>query len=74
MDIIARNDYKNRCLALAEQYPCVSIMGPRQCGKTTFAKSTFPNYEYIDLELPSDLAKLESDQSCFSVKNQTTDH
>ena len=34
----------------AEKYPVVSITGPRQSGKTTLAKSTFPDYEYITLE------------------------
>jgi len=31
-------------------YPVVSITGPRQAGKTTLAKNTFPDYEYITLE------------------------
>ena len=39
---------------LAEQFPAVLILGPRQCGKTTLAKH-FLKGEYIDLEKPSDL-------------------
>lgn len=35
---------------LAEKYPIVSIMGPRQSGKTTLAKIVFPNKIYVNLE------------------------
>ncbi len=38
---------------LAQQFPAVLILGPRQCGKTTLAKH-FLDGEYFDLERPSD--------------------
>jgi predicted AAA+ superfamily ATPase len=38
---------------LAQQFPAVLILGPRQCGKTTLAKY-FLKGEYFDLERPSD--------------------
>jgi len=38
---------------LAEQFPAVLVLGPRQCGKTTLAKH-FLKGEYFDLERPSD--------------------
>lgn len=41
------------CLESAKKYPIVTIMGPRQSGKTTLAKSVFPDYPYINLEDPS---------------------
>lgn len=37
---------------LAKQYPVVSVMGPRQSGKTTLVKNTFSNKPYANLELP----------------------
>jgi len=40
-------------LRLAQQFPAVLILGPRQCGKTTLAKE-FLAGEYFDLEKPSD--------------------
>lgn len=39
-------------LKLAENYPIVTVMGPRQSGKTTLVRHLFPNYEYINLEDP----------------------
>ena len=35
---------------LATQFPVVSIMGPSQSGKTTLARSPFPDYSYISFE------------------------
>jgi predicted AAA+ superfamily ATPase len=34
----------------ADQYPVLSIVGPRQSGKTTLARYVFPNYRYVSLE------------------------
>lgn len=36
--------------SLATQFPVVALIGPRQSGKTTLAKNTFPNYTYVTLE------------------------
>jgi len=46
-----------------ETFPVVSIIGSRQTGKSTLAKhiiSKLPNKTYLDLELDSDLAKLDN--------------
>lgn len=43
------------------QFPAVALLGPRQAGKTTLARSvgsSHANSLYLDLERPSDLAKL----------------
>lgn len=37
---------------LANEYPVVTITGPRQAGKTTLAKMAFPHYNYCNLEHP----------------------
>ena len=34
-------------LHAAADYPVVTIIGPRQSGKTTLAKLTFPEYHYL---------------------------
>lgn len=47
---------------LLEQFPAVALLGPRQVGKTTLATSLADslgqNALYLDLELPSDRAKV----------------
>lgn len=35
---------------LASQFPVVAITGPRQSGKTTLARSHFPDHPYVSLE------------------------
>ena len=44
-------------------FPVVGLIGSRQAGKTTLAKSflrELPDSIYIDLELPSDMNKLQN--------------
>ena len=41
-----------KCLEFSKQYPVLSITGPRQSGKTTLAKASFPNKPYVNLEDP----------------------
>ena len=37
---------------MAQSFPAIALMGPRQCGKTTLAKSIFPDLPYVTLEDP----------------------
>ncbi len=37
-------------ISLSRQYSAVTIMGPRQSGKTTLCKQLFPEKEYLSLE------------------------
>jgi len=37
---------------LASQYPVLTLIGPRQSGKTTLTKALFPNKPYVTLEDP----------------------
>ncbi|MFP4207901.1 MAG: ATP-binding protein [Wenzhouxiangella sp.] len=37
-------------LDLADQYPVLTLTGPRQSGKTTLCRSVFPDYGYVNLE------------------------
>ncbi|MDP2423194.1 MAG: ATP-binding protein [Bacteroidales bacterium] len=36
----------------AQQFPVLFLTGPRQSGKTTLLKQTFPDYRYVNLEDP----------------------
>ncbi|MEI6215030.1 MAG: ATP-binding protein [Desulfuromonadales bacterium] len=44
----------NKLISLAEQFPVVSITGPRQSGKTTLTKALFSHHDYISLEDPNE--------------------
>lgn len=48
-------------------FPAVAILGPRQSGKTTLSKQICCTEDWVtlDLEKPSDLAKLEDAESFF---------
>jgi len=37
---------------LFDQYPVVTVTGPRQSGKTTLCRATFPDLAYVNLESP----------------------
>lgn len=41
-----------RLRALARAFPAVSLLGARQVGKTTLARSVFPDFAHVDLEDP----------------------
>ncbi len=41
---------KTKLLDLGTKYPVITLTGPRQSGKTTLLKHTFPDYEYVSLE------------------------
>ena len=53
-----------------QQLPAVAILGPRQCGKTTLARQLVKAVEgvlYLDLERPSDLARLSDPEALFAA-------
>lgn len=58
-------------IELLDEFPAVGLLGPRQVGKTTLAKiigNILPSrYIYLDLESPSDLAKLDDPESYFEL-------
>ena len=43
-------DMTARLKKLSVQFPVLGILGPRQSGKTTLAKTLFPHHKYINLE------------------------
>ena len=49
----------------AESYPVVTIIGPRQSGKTTLAKTEFANKAYVNLEIPEERAFAINDPKRF---------
>lgn len=65
-----RRDAVAALVDFASQYPVVAILGPRQSGKTTLAKATFPNHSYISLEDLDQRAFAQSDPRKFLDGNQ----
>ena len=53
-----------------KHFPAVAILGPRQAGKTTLAKSVIDSYPkalYLDLERPSHLSQLQDAEAFLSL-------
>ena len=50
---------------LAALYPAVAITGPRQSGKTTLARTVFPQMPYVNLEAPDTLRLAQADPRSF---------
>lgn len=57
-----------KLLNLAEQFPAVAILGPRQSGKTTLAQLTFPDYHYFSFEDYDTRALVQSDPRAFLMR------
>jgi hypothetical protein len=58
-------DITDELLQSAAEYPVVTILGPRQSGKTTLARMTFPNKLYFSLEDPDVRMAAEADPRGF---------
>ncbi len=61
MQIIERQQDKAALAKLMKIFPVVAILGPRQCGKTTLARTLGADH-YFDLENPQDNARLAQPQ------------
>ena len=55
----------SRVLKLADQYPVVTVTGPRQSGKTTLAKMLFRDWAYVNLESINDRLFAQEDPVGF---------
>ena len=60
-----RRDITTHLISLFDQYPFVTVTGPRQSGKTTLCRTAFPNLEYVNMEAPDVREFAESDPRAF---------
>src|SRR5215831_7926724 len=58
-----------RLRELSRQFPAVLVLGARQVGKTTLARSAFPKLPYCDLEEPR-LRLLFSEDPTFQIESR----
>ena len=56
-------------LSAAKAYPFVGLVGPRQSGKTTLAKTLFPDYTYVSLENLDQRTYAQQDPRGFLAAN-----
>lgn len=58
-------------MQLLDEFPAVAVLGPRQVGKTTLAEEIAATLDsesiYLDLETPSDQARLSEPESYFEL-------
>jgi uncharacterized protein len=52
--------YKPILKSMSGQFPVVVVTGPRQVGKTSLVRKTFPEFSYISLDMPSLAQQAES--------------
>ena len=52
-------------LQLLGEYPVVTLLGPRQAGKTTLARKALPDYAYVNLEQPEVREFAQDDPKAF---------
>lgn len=51
-------------------FPVLSIIGARQCGKTTLSKQLRPDWLYFDLENPRDFDRISNDPLLFFEQHE----
>ena len=63
-----RRQIEFELIEVAGEYPVVTVIGPRQSGKTTLVKMAFPDYAYVNLEHPEQRLLADSDPKTFFKK------
>jgi len=54
---------------LLRAFPAVLVLGPRQCGKSTFARKTVPGWRMFDMESQSDYSMISADIAGFLARH-----
>ena len=62
---MVNRDLKDKLVYLFQKYPIVTVTGPRQSGKSTLLRTTFPDYKYVSLEDPDVRLFVEEDPRGF---------
>jgi len=62
---VIKREIENKLRLLSGKFPVVAVVGPRQSGKTTLVKATFPEKEYVNLEEPDTRIFAQTDPRSF---------
>ncbi len=65
-------DLSQELLQLLREYPVVTVLGPRQAGKTTLARELLKDYTYVSLETPDILTFAQGDPRGFLTRYRET--
>jgi len=60
-----QRDITSELLQAATEYPVVTVLGPRQSGKTTLTRMAFPDKPYVSLEDPDVRMAAQADPRGF---------
>jgi len=52
-------------LTQLQEYPIITVIGPRQAGKTTLVRQALPEYRYVSLENPDNRQLADDDPKAF---------
>ena len=60
-----KRNLEQKARELIQLFPVVALLGARQVGKTTLAKTLMPEGKYIDLENPDDFNLIQQSPTLF---------
>src|SRR3990167_9786395 len=69
MSTLCQRNITSYLVDMMEKFPALAIIGARQVGKTTLAKTVGCDFTYVDLEKPSDYDRLTMDPEFFLKQN-----
>lgn len=65
-----KRDLEKGIKQLSKKFPIITVVGPRQSGKTTLLRHIFPDYVYVTLESPDIRSSIQNDPRGFLEKNK----
>ena len=68
---VIKRHLTSELLTQLKEYPLVTVLGPRQAGKTTLVRQALPEYTYVNLENPETREFALSDPKAF-LKHYST--
>ena len=60
-----RRELKKALIGLSKKFPVVTLLGPRQSGKTTLVREVFVDKPYVNMEMGENLALAKDDPKSF---------